>query len=355
MQLVFMKKKKKECILYLKTIIKKMLSRNIRLSILVNLYRNRNDKKYLNLMDKTNKNPNVLDFYKYGDENKDKVIYFINVISKNKIGFWGLFFEALAGISEAKRWGFIPVVKYDEDCMYQENHKVLGTMNVFEYYYKQPKNISLKSCLNSDRVALYQKFHMHHLYKDMNPYNSTEEDLKKFSSLYKEYFILNDYTQNYISKGIKMLLGNNNRILGLHVRGTDFNLSWKGHPNAIKEDEFFLEIDNVLREYNFNLIFIATDDEHKLNSFIKKYGNKLLYYKDVHRGTGTINVSYEKCDRKNNKYLNGLEVLRDAYTLSMCTGFIAGKSNVAMAARIIKYSCNSRFEYLKILDKGLYI
>lgn len=354
MKLILIKKRKKEAILYLKTFIKRILNKNIILNILVNLYRNRKDRQYLLLMEKINKNPNTLDFHKYGNKNKDKVIYFINVVSKNKIGFWGLFFEALAGISEAKRWGFIPVIKYDEDCMYQESHAILNTTNVFEYYYEQPDKISVNDCLDSERVAVYKKFHMYHLYKDMNPYNSTESDLKELSVLYKKYFKLNAYTHNYVYKSIEILFGGNKKVLGLHVRGTDFNLAWKGHPNAVAEEEFFREIDQVLREYNFDCIFIATDDNHKLSAFINRYGNKLIYYKDVHRASGTVSVGHEKCDRENNKYLNGLEVLRDAYTLSKCSGFIAGKSNVAMAARIIKYSYNSNFEFLKILDKGLY-
>jgi len=55
------------------------------------------------------------------------------------------------------------------------------------------------------------------------------------------------------------------------------------------------------------------------------------------------------------KYRMGLEVLRDAYTLVACGGFIGGLSQVSNAARYIKQSLGSDYRYKKTISKGISI
>lgn len=114
-------------------------------------------------------------------------------------------------------------------------------------------------------------------------------------------------------------------------------------------------IDEAIKKYNFTKIFLATDDNNILNEFKEKYKERLLYYKDVNRTDGTKSIVFENNQRENNNYLNGLEVLRDMYTLANCDGLIAGLSQVSFAARITKKSLNKEYNFLKIIDNGIIV
>ena len=74
----------------------------------------------------------------------------------------------------------------------------------------------------------------------------------------------------------------------------------------------------------------------------------------MHHGDGAQNIALRVLDRENTHYLDGLEALRDVYTLAECNGLIAGLSQISIAARIVRLAENGSFEYMKILDKGIY-
>ena len=120
-------------------------------------------------------------------------------------------------------------------------------------------------------------------------------------------------------------------------------------------EDFFSAIDEVLgKEGGFDHIFLATDDNTRLEAFKARYGERLSYYEDVHRGEGTRLAILDALDRENTHYLDGLEALRDMYTLAACDGLIAGLSQISISARIRRLADHGPFEYMKILDKGLY-
>ena len=125
--------------------------------------------------------------------------------------------------------------------------------------------------------------------------------------------------------------------------------------NGVKKaEDYFNVIDKAIIENGFEYIFLATDDSRKLELFIKRYNDKLIYFKDVHRSDGIVNVTFEKNDREHNNYLNGLECLRDIYTMSYCNGLVAGLSQVSVCARIVNRSLDKKFEFEKIIDNGIY-
>jgi len=108
------------------------------------------------------------------------------------------------------------------------------------------------------------------------------------------------------------------------------------------------------KEGGFTHIFLATDDNTRLEAFKERYGERLLYYEDVHRGEGVRLAILDALDRENTHYLDGLEALRDMYTLAACDGLIAGLSQISISARIRRLADYGPFEYMNILDKGLY-
>ena len=174
------------------------------------------------------------------------------------------------------------------------------------------------------------------------------------SRIVRKYIRFNDDTERYVSKGVKRLGLENQKILGIHIRGTDYRKQYTNHPVYIDEHEVFERIDGLIEKYD--KLFLATDDKRVLKNFQEKYGADVIcYYSDVVRSDGDKSVIFMKNQERqaNNRSLLGMEVIRDMYTLALCDGLIAGISQVAICAQIQKLSLKHKYEDLIIIDKGI--
>ena len=118
----------------------------------------------------------------------------------------------------------------------------------------------------------------------------------------------------------------------------------------------YLEITKkIFKQYGFKKVFLATDDENVVKLFEEYFGRNLYYYEDTYRSVDgkAIHYNNENVNRKFHKFLLGLEIIKDFYTLGMCAGIIAWNSNVSMCARIIKASTEKKYIVMKIIDKGI--
>ena len=68
-------------------------------------------------------------------------------------------------------------------------------------------------------------------------YHIEEQEIEKLADLYKKYIHLNNKTQEYIEDQINEILDDES-ILAVHARGTDFNLGTKNHPIVITPEEY---------------------------------------------------------------------------------------------------------------------
>lgn len=302
----------------------------------------------------------VLEFKirKFGPENQENVIYFIHEKDEQIFGFFAMYRYWLEYLYIAHVLGYVPVIYTDRDFSYYEKDGVKGTHNVFEYYFYQPGSITLKQVKHSCRVVLSQRVHRNMVevvYTGaMNHYQYTDGYLKAMAEIVKKYIKFNNVTWNYINRGLKSLGINNKRILGIHARGADYKKGYDNHPIFIDEKEYYNSIDDLCYDNKYDMIFLATDDSIILKNFIDKYGNKLIYYRDVYRTDKTRSVIFTKEEREQHKYLLGLEVLRDMYTLSLCKGLVAGISQVSICSRINKIARGGDYEDLCIIDKGIH-
>lgn len=352
---------------YIKEIFKEninsMIKSNLRLYCLLRILKNFNNIEFFKQIDLINKDPNNLRMLDFGEKNKDKNILLITRSSPN-MGMGGFLRQTLYGLYDAEKLGFVPVVHYKK-CPYRDKSYDEDIKNPFEYYFEQPDKISLDETYNSSRVFLFEGIHLSRINKEFGrlvgdvvaDYVVNDEWLKILGQIARKYLLLNQKTKLFIKKSIIENFPNDwesEKVLAIHVRGTDFALNWENHPNIVNVEDFFSSVDIALEKGQFKYIFLATDDSSRLELFKQRYGDRLLYFTDVHRSSGTINVALEKNDRKHNNYLNGLEVIRDMYTLARCHGLIAGLSQVSICTRIINYSLDEQFSYVKILDKGIY-
>ena len=335
------------------------------LHYLQRVWRYRKDADFVNRVMNINHDPNILELKSYGEKNPNRNIYLLTF--SNSMGLGGYLRRILYLFAEAETLGFVPVVSMEsENCPYFEKESVLGTQNPFEYYFEAASDISVEEAYQSKRVFLFSEGHEIRIEHDLGNrnavvsggYDLTDEYIFRLAEVTKKYIRTNSKTTDYIRESKNKLLSKSwdgRNILGVHIRGTDYALNWKHHPNMVHVDEFIRAIDKFIEEDGgFDYIFLATDDQNSLEKMKAYYGDKLLYYVDVHRGEGNIGVFDEKNDRPLNAYLNGLEVVRDMYTLADCDGLICGLSQVSFMARIFRLSNGASYRKFEVLDKGIY-
>lgn len=288
-----------------------------------------------------------------GSLNPKKTIYYINEANED-LGFFAMFRYWLEYLYFADVCGYTPVIEVGSDFAYSDG---VYSANAFEDYFVQPR-ISLQEAKKSSNVIFSSIDHRNMvsliLTGRFSHYYFNKRYLYLMSKVVQKYIKFNDRTTRYINSGIESLGLTKFKVLGVHVRGTDFRKQYTNHPVYLHEEEVFEEIDKIIK--NYDKLFLATDDNRVLKSFKDKYEKEVLcYYSDVMRGdknTSVIFIKNEK-ERINNNYLLGLEVIRDMYTLSMCHGLVGGISQVAVCSQIYKMSSGCKYEDLVIIDKGI--
>lgn len=293
--------------------------------------------------------------YCYGKLNKGKTLYYIEPCIKGG-GFFANYRYLLMALIFADRCDYIPVVDFRKNFEYKEERPVYGTDNPFEYYFKQPGGISIKEAKNSCSVVNYHSIHCEMVELLLNGslefYHINEDFINAAAHVQKKYIELREETKNYINHNISVKL-QNKKTLGVHVRGSDFKRNYNGHPIQVAVSKYIDKVVEVKEKFNFEKIFIATDDKKILKQFKEKFECDLVYYSDVIRTDKSISVMKSTVIREQHYYKLGLEVLRDVYTLSSCDGLVAGISQVVMGVRVIKRSLGKEFEIVEILDGGI--
>lgn len=101
--------------------------------------------------------------------------------------------------------------------------------------------------------------------------------------------------------------------------------------------------EKTLTEGGYEQIFLATDENSAVQSFKERFGDRVKTYADTYRDEdGDDSIAFSSSDRRMHKYLLGLEVLRDEYTLTQCDGLVCGYSNVTFMARIMRRAWNKK-------------
>ena len=131
----------------------------------------------------------------------------------------------------------------------------------------------------------------------------------------------------------------------MHFRGQEMRTA-VGHWFPPSNKQMFTAINIMLQRYNFNRIFVCTEDERLLNILVEAYPNMVIY--NPHFRTRGDNA-YKINPRKNHKYLLGREVLIDMLCLSRCDALISCSSNVAWMSRFIN---NNHYSSTIFINNG---
>ncbi len=270
-------------------------------------------------------------------------------------GFFAELRFILHEIYFADKYGFTPVATMPKVSCYAEKEPVNGSNNPFEYYFNPVSDIPYDQAEKEYAYVRHNWIQRRQIEQDtgmvVNNYKITDEYMETVSKIVSKYLSYNEIVATYLQENVKPIQGK--KVLGVHVRGADFKRGYKNHPHMVTVEEYLQMAKEQFEKGGYDVLFLATDDQEAIEKFSAIFGEKLFYYADVMRTDGDETVMKSQSTRALHHYKLGLEVIRDMHTLSLCSGLIAGMSNVSIFSRVMKQSRGDRYDDLTIIDKGI--
>lgn len=299
-------------------------------------------------------NPEYLHLYSYGDEYKGETIYLVNE-QGDGVGFFAELGVTLIKLYFADERGFTPYVHWGKNYLYYEPDGIEGEKNAFLYYFapaSHVKDISKARHVVKSEMRHYEQ--VKSLFGAIS-YDVSEEYVDAMAAMLKKYIRYNQKTADYLKKQYQELL-EDKKTLGVHYRGTDFRKQYNNHPVAVRIEQTIEEVRKLLSDKKYEQIFLATDEQSAVEKFREEFGNIVKVYQDTFRDEGgDDSIAFSTSERPNHKFLLGLEVLRDEYTLTNCAGLICGYSNVTFLARIMRKAWVEKdYQDYVLINNGIY-
>ena len=256
----------------------------------------------------------------FGKHNKDKIFYIIKRTPGSGL-FSNLTF-VLNHISICNSFNLIPIIDMKNfTTIYNEQNKINGHYNVWEYYFEKLNKYSLKEVYQSQNVIICNSIFGPNMTLDMK-----KEKTKK---IFNKIKIKKNIT-NKFNLYMKRNFTKNEKILGVHFRGSTYKVA-KTHPFPPTINLILEEVDLLLLKNNYKKIFLVTEEKKYLDAFKKKYGDLCITYDTFRMNKKDLFKIYP---RKNHRYKMGEETIIDALILSKCNGLLFTRSNLISAAML---------------------
>lgn len=332
--------------------LKKIIKRSPRASLCLYILKNKikDPQACAELLD-LEKSPLSVKYEHRGDFFVGKTVYIITISECWKTGgYCYLLRMTLLHMAYADRMKFIPYVDWPKDIAYAEEYPINGVWNSFEYFFENG-GITKEQAERSD-LLVRSKIYDALFYKSKQSYMVEEEEIELLSCMIKKYLYFNKNGQKEIGD-IAVKIKERGKVLGVHVRGTDYRKNYNKHPKEVTVEEYLDKAIEIFYQGRYEFVFLATDEENVIDKFASAFGKKLIFH-EVYRSASEKPVHLNNdIQRKNNKYLLGKEILLDLYSLSWCDGLIAGMSNVSIIARALRRSRGDFYRDEVIIDKGI--
>jgi hypothetical protein len=218
------------------------------------------------------------------------------------------------------------------------------TNNVWEYYFQQPFNLTLDTYNQEHTVVKYDGYE---LAKDFifglseNHYTLSYEPNSR--SIAKQLVEKHIRFQPHIMKIVNDFALNNfqnKKILGLHVRAG--NMFIQGHAHGFTQfmtaEHFYPYVDKELDQYD-NL-FLITNTLRIRDSFISRYGNRLVYFDTDTLAPCDLDVTWLHQDKN---YAKGEAAVVECVLLSLCNKMLVTGSNLGCLSTLLS---NNEYEFI---------
>lgn len=335
--------------------LKDLLIKNKKIHYLGYTLKKINDKNYIERTLYPEINPYSLITEERGDAHEGEVFGEVSCFPMS--GFGAALMNTVLCVYYCHLMGLSPYVSFPKDWILTERTEINGTMNPFQYYYRQLSDIGEQDIQKVKRVAIISP-HMSYCMKRYidaecgDEYHYSEKVLRKMGEIYSRYFKLNATVDLMLQEDRKML-GDMTRCLGLHIRRGGMQLGATGHPNLPEFTDYMQAVNILLEKGEYNKVFLSTDDKATVEMVRNALDVEVLAYDCVRSEGAYDNWMDPVSERINHKYLSGYEVLRDCYGMADCSSLVMGLSKVPWLSRVIKRSKGEDFGACVVIDKGL--
>lgn len=264
------------------------------------------------------------------------------IIRKNWTdGFFANFMFVLDNLIISSERGLIPIVDMQNyKTLYSEDKIIFETRNTWEYYFEQVSPFTLDEVYDSKNIILSSMEYP--MYKGLY-YNNKNNEIPSKEQIQYLNFILNKYINikpNIMKKFNEEYkkIQKYNRVLGVHVRGTDMYVEGRHHPVPSYKVKDIKYIKRIILENKIEAILLCSDESKIIDIFKSEFGDKCICTSSLRAKEGShLGIHVDKSlskTRDNHNYLLGKEVLIDSLLLSKCNFLLCGPSNVAFASMI---------------------
>ena len=258
----------------------------------------------------------------FGNINKNKIFY---VIKRTPgAGLFSNLTFVLNHLKIAEKYNFTPVVDMENfPTIYNEDSKINGTLNSWNYYFKSVSKYSLKEVYKSKNVIFTNDFFSEGMLASYEISNK-----KEFKKIIEKYIFIKQDIQKEINFYKKKYFKNHNKILGVHFRGTTYKKA-SGHTFPIPKEMMKKNIDYLIEKFGYNKILVVTEELKYLTYLKKHYKEKLIFinvFRELYKD------AFLQYPRPNHRYKLGREIIIETLLLSYCSGFTFIRTNVSSAA-----------------------
>jgi len=316
------------------------------------------DRNYINRVSAYKDDADYLEIKHNGNVDYGEIVY---VIKENcdHDGFCSALRFIMCNLIFAEQHGLAPKIVLTNSYAYYDAKKSKEISNPWEYYFIQAEgdideNNALNVCYgNYYQMQMIRERYDINAYKIENYYN--EEIFRICSPIIRKYIVFKPEITSQATEMLRKVREDGRKVLGVHYRGTDFKSGYNGHPVCIDEEQLIAEMSKAIKDGGFTSVFVATDDIAICDRIKTSFKDtEVLMFPDVYRSSGDKSVAFSEDERKFHHYLLGYEIARDMYTLSLCDGLLAGKSQVSFMSNLFKHSRNDEYEFMHIIDNGNY-
>ena len=260
-------------------------------------------------------------------------------------GLFSYYIVHLGCIINYLKHGYIPILDVGSFTNIFTGYKEVDN-NLWEEFFEQPcgytlaqvvkmKNIQISECQCVCDMPDEKTVYSNNIMWDYH-HQIQEKYMSVKKNIYKE---VDNIWQD--------LFGNSKNVLGILIRGTDYRAN-EPHGHSV-HPSFKIVINDTItmnKKYNYDFIFLATEDNKIRNAFIKKFGDKLKYLipkKKVYYSAGDGFLTYNRNVFGNMDFLK--TYLYSIIILSKCVDIISSRTSGAAGAFILSKGFRNQLVY----------
>lgn len=286
----------------------------------------------------------------FGQMNSDRVIYVIKPDYQDGVeGLLSLINKQILYIAYAKKKGYCPYVDW-------KNYKTQyydGKNNVWEYFFKQPSNLTESEVYRSKNVYLSGW-----TFRTINPAGLFEADVftdkrirGKSSKMLCEHIHFSDEVLSIVNKEATSL--NISECIGVYIRGTDYvKLKPSGEHVQPSVNQMKYKIREFENKYNAP-IFLVTEDGDIFDNLKKEFGDiiRIVSFDTFIRNYEGKDVLSKSDVLEKDKKLRGQKYLAKMILLAKCKYFVGSMTQGSKFSYILN---NGNYSDEYVFDLGLY-